>query len=751
MDTRPIHKKLLGDTAIAARWIPFATNKVLHILSLGLTPFSKNYVTDEVKIRIWDDPANIYVTIEGLGCPNVESGFADIDYNLNGEYEPQLLDKLSNFFEMDKDGIPDTNLVAETLDGSVERRENILWRAGALYSGLMRKVVQLYQGTTKKEIPFENTFLKTHGIFVSNVNRSRWVIEVGYDGIYRIPITFCKPLPEDWKELTLQGKENPDWWKVIAFSIDNKKIIGGSPYLLFNARGDSYSYGPFYNWCGWAFDYTGHNISNIAVESPIDPVETVDYNWSILIDLEVIEDNELGMPISINTTVSERAILFNPYRDDNEESADTRIYSAWISPGIVGTYSFWGGFSLGDPGEAVAPVFVFYDGLENNKKMVVRWHYKRGGSRIVEDLKLTEGYAKYPARHKIAAGDFVLYSAEGNFGYLPEVIGLEDIDATVAIPGLLSFSAPGIGLGEVEEYITSGTREWLEVTGSMSNLTPNVGGLGGLGMFDSQMNVGGSFAFVFHLGDGNIGYDLRETSSGIQHTIKDCIVLHGQDRESFIHVRWTRNDTTNVTLDVVRRFKILNKGFRFFNNYGSGDFAPLAAGNTKTGIYAKEYSTYLGRYVYDYKEYEIQHCHELISESGLSFENIYIATNITITGGPVEATPEISRYGISYTQDQPDWDAYPYKIPIPVMEEYFRTIFFVNAKYHDGGYAHWGFNFYFRDMIYAGIAGSAFYTGFGVKMDRYFYSKGYDSLHPTLVGITGYSPYQNVQAFIGDF
>jgi len=267
----------------------------------------------------------------------------------------------------------------------------VMRNAPSRYSGLMRQVVGCYH-SGGKDAPFSYTWSRTHGVIkftdttAEPVDRY-WIVEVSAVGVYAAPVRYTGECCGSWG---------------VAHYMPTSAQITASPALVqhrntlslawaFVGRPDSgivqlisaeemsavYAWGTWYNGCGWAFSYSGHQAANVAVETITDGLDfsaIEDYYNTRLVMLDFSADFSQHETLILRATMT----VGDPGRLTFERGSNGTL---WV-PSEWATFRWDGVFPFANPIDGDGPVHVFYDGDE---QILTRWssllteHAQQGG------------------------------------------------------------------------------------------------------------------------------------------------------------------------------------------------------------------------------------------------------------------------------------------------------------------------------------------------------------------------------------
>lgn len=260
----------------------------------------------------------------------------------------------------------------------------------SLYTGAMRRVMQvsLLRGeaffTEAKHDTWLSEWEDTYGIFIGSPIDGvcqRFVIRICTAGIYRFPIRFPMPLPENWEALEAEAAGMSEQeavtrignlWSAGDFDPTAWELIGPAPGLYSPVSG--HPVGSLVARCGWAFNKRGTSAVNVGVH--LDPAdESGRRQYTRLYKVDITEEG--GVPVSATTTYMGGGIFANPESDQVDGYA-ARLQTAQENPGAVSTWPFWPGASNMGGDFSDAPVFAFYDAADSLH--VVRWRHDASSS-----------------------------------------------------------------------------------------------------------------------------------------------------------------------------------------------------------------------------------------------------------------------------------------------------------------------------------------------------------------------------------
>lgn len=146
-------------------------------------------------------------------------------------------------------------------DGDLWRTwpNSLLRKRGSMFSGEMRKVVQLLQGGPM-EIPYESGYGCTHGIFRVD-NKPPWVIEISSAGVSAWPLPHVSPQGASWETGGLP---------YTPLSVPTLPAAEQRRWLLDSATMYQFYIGSGYSgFMGWAFSASGKEAQNICLKNAL--------------------------------------------------------------------------------------------------------------------------------------------------------------------------------------------------------------------------------------------------------------------------------------------------------------------------------------------------------------------------------------------------------------------------------------------------------------------------------------------------
>lgn len=315
-------------------------------------------------------------------CPLTDYGFVNSNLNAFGVYGANDHLDWPLYTLFDENG---SVKKAKYARNSSARKNTLMWQAAPLFSGAMRRVVQMENGKKsgplplgEGESPFYPGWSTSDGLFIglsaSGVVVTRYIIRINASGIWRIPVTFCKVLPVNWKtqesswKLSLSASAfhttvSP-YWTVKTFKPETAVKIGDAPPCFADG------FAPFYSWCGWAFNYEGTKATVVCTG-----FATGSDTWLTNRMYDITISHFDGIPTSATTTLTESGIFNNPLNDGVDGTYNAALQSATTLPGYLDTYTFHDTFSSAPDQDT--PVYSYYE--SSGSKVIVRFKYTNGG------------------------------------------------------------------------------------------------------------------------------------------------------------------------------------------------------------------------------------------------------------------------------------------------------------------------------------------------------------------------------------
>jgi hypothetical protein len=270
---------------------------------------------------------HVRILIDSKGCPAPVNGLVWI----KSFFEPTVtVDEIKYLRTMFKKDAP---LVQEDVAKLAPISAQLLTIRSTMFSGEMRKVVQLLQGMGQS-VPYSCTASTTHGVF-RLPSHAPWVIRISRKGVVAYPMNTCrgKNSPTDLGYTPLPTAE-PEEPRVLMTEEQIKDAYDNK--------------GAFYGTCGWAFSANGSKAANCFVGSE----DIYSYSWQY--QISITADAETGEPVSAMMALLKEGYIHGP-------RATHMKYPRGDVP--IALYSF-------DPfrgnanyrNNCEAPVFCYFDG-----------------------------------------------------------------------------------------------------------------------------------------------------------------------------------------------------------------------------------------------------------------------------------------------------------------------------------------------------------------------------------------------------
>lgn len=382
------HKLIQGEGA--GKWLPFARQKVaaLHARAkaMRVTALVQRFTVEggDVSIKVSVSGDQRFIRIRRKQCPPFLSGLCDLQLQAVGDgtftpvYQvsnptppPATVPTFRRFFPSPAQTEPPRAWRDEPkLAVDEDAAKQMIKLKGSMFSGEMRKVVQVLQGTGAV-IPYSPTYAVTHGVFKSATGQ-RWVIEISNQGVAAWVMGMCRnPIRNAAGEVVL------DYTPIVTpkpIDIEAAKTAG--TYIELAPASvvlDAYTKGSFFFHCGWAFDATGHRAANVC-QSGQDAVETV---RSYLYRIDIQETD--GKPLSASMTEVDSGWLLGPVT--NHMKYPTSQYNR--------LFSFRLDYRLGFDRQSNGPVYCYYDG---DALVVAKYEHdpSSGGVSVRDDIPVCE-------------------------------------------------------------------------------------------------------------------------------------------------------------------------------------------------------------------------------------------------------------------------------------------------------------------------------------------------------------------------
>jgi hypothetical protein len=381
--------------------------------------------------RNQSSPPHVEATIpttklEPKTCPKGDYGFLDLVTFGAGSADGPTSSTESLYATYDETGaVKETKYLKNTSDQKAFFRTYL----PSLYTGGMRRVMQIVQGMGMSEVQsrtdlwdavnqrlrIQPGYYVTHGVFIGS-NQKRWIIEIGYAGIFRIPVEFCTKLPSNWRalhtEIEASGwpaahKKLARYWTPVRINWAAYEQIGDVP--VYYTNGET----PLYGTCGWAFDSDGHNAVNVGVRiDPDDPLAA--RRRATLYTATVTEDAD-GNPGHATCLGGESGELTNHFNDTDPNQGPAVIQVANTLRTVDGLHGYCTTFSCypGTVGprlySTATPVFAYYD--PDDDLHVVRFTPIWDVANTNTSVSYEAARASYAASFDILTGDTAQSSA----------------------------------------------------------------------------------------------------------------------------------------------------------------------------------------------------------------------------------------------------------------------------------------------------------------------------------------------------
>ena len=317
----------------AASWVPYAQKIArelyANVVESGRKLGSKRLAVDDNDQKVYIDirvqTPNVWILLGVKQCPAYVSGL----YWIKDFFNPTVtVDGVARFRTLFPRKTPTVEVDQGSL-ASTASTDQLLAIRGSMYSGEMRKVVQVLMGMGAA-VPYDYRASTTHGVFVG-ANGLRWILKISSEGLVAYLMTMCR------------GKNTP---KGLGYT-PIPTAEPATPRVLLTAEqlaAIMKDKGPFYASCGWAFSANGHKIANCLVGSE----SIYSYSWQYEI---TITENIAGGPIAATYSILKDGYIHGP----------RLTHMKYPTSDNIGLYSF-------DPyrGNAnyvkkcMAPVFCYY-------------------------------------------------------------------------------------------------------------------------------------------------------------------------------------------------------------------------------------------------------------------------------------------------------------------------------------------------------------------------------------------------------
>jgi hypothetical protein len=503
-------------------------------------------------------------------CPKGDYGFLDLaTFGASAVEGPTSGTESLNATHDETGAVKQNKYLKNTMDQKTFFRAYL----PSLYTGGMRRVMQVIHGMGAVEVrkrpdlwDAENQRLRiqpgyyvTHGVFIGS-NKKRWIIEIGYAGIFRIPVEFCSKLPTNWRaehaEIEAEGWPNAHkklarYWTPVQIDWGGYEQIGDVP--VYYTNGET----PLYGTCGWAFDSDGHNAVNIGAR--IDPDDPVNARRRATLYMVTISEDGEGNPGHATCTETEHGELVNRYDDTDANKGPAIIQVASTLRTVEGLHGYCTTFPC-YPGligprlfSTNTPVFAYYDPAD--ALHVVRFTPVWTGGTTSSSTSFNDVKAQYADTFDVMTGDLsgsaAFYGNDSAWpynsnGYSQGILGATWSSESRTEGQTMRFSSPGVSPVS-QNYVESRSDSSLQTYGN------------------SFLASGGSYSSVFVLiewdvthinletGETNFNKDYRIASVDSSATTRvsvvgvisktesnstekrnhQVLVLHGYDRTSY--------------------------------------------------------------------------------------------------------------------------------------------------------------------------------------------------------------------------
>lgn len=359
-------------------YLPFARSRIRALKTLGMRYVSQTYTVNGVTINVRLENGTEYIRIDG-GKHRLLSGFLangfvtgdvlDAEGNVIGQLpavqptpDGSIKYRMGKFWprddlrKKDETGWLESGKKPETLANLDLTLNGTSFRMGqlpfpdaraceygkrgpaSLYTGTMRKVVQVLLGRCEGEprvettpekdrleygfnnadIPYAYTFDKSHGVFTCSDHTKEkpnvWVIEISSQrGVLAWKM--------DTRKVSKTG--NPDLYETLGYlPVPTPRPVSTDANQrglrsLWDGDGELSAYfahGPLYQDCGWAFSYSGRRAANVSFEynyseSGARLLSVWAHLWEIAIDegaVVMLDGTQILAPTSLSVVQHER-------------------------------------------------------------------------------------------------------------------------------------------------------------------------------------------------------------------------------------------------------------------------------------------------------------------------------------------------------------------------------------------------------------------------------------------------------------
>ncbi len=271
----------------AGRWLPYARTKAaaLHARARAqrVNALVQRWTVEggdvEIAVRVVGDQR--YIHIQRKTCPQPLSGFIDAIVAPMSAEPPlvpgtplvqipdpndpeQQIHALRRFFPSVAQAPADGPRAWRDEPGLVTAGPQTVVYKASMYSGEMRKVVQVLQGMDK-DVYYRPMHAITHGVFTGTTG-GKWVIEVSAAGGVRAwPLNVCNAPILDAEGNVLLGYTPIQAYDSLVDEV-TAALEAGKVRLLISPGDMQEFYGklPYFPNCGWAFDSTGNHLANVC-------------------------------------------------------------------------------------------------------------------------------------------------------------------------------------------------------------------------------------------------------------------------------------------------------------------------------------------------------------------------------------------------------------------------------------------------------------------------------------------------------
>lgn len=373
MDRRVVVPKFIGEGA--QKHLTRAINLAQSVIDLADSTGSSQsrfMKLPEFTLHCRVTEQHCYLTIEvASGEVEVLSGFidgglyrdggCDSFYPSSEQAQQEKLDLRSYRIENKLGDFPQQDLVI-TAFGIPYTEAGTL--CASMYSGRIRKVVQVALGIKGKQIKYDYRPERTHGLF-HDPNGKPWIIEISKSyGVLACPLPIYGKLKKPSKIVQdiiddlgylPTGDALPEGEKLAeAVASGAVRILAPS-----NILDSFYEKSPFDSDCGWAFNDSGNEAQNTCYDQP--NVYKMAYRYKVAIQVD-----DFGAPITATCSMVESGFLFN-------QTAGSRRFQVPRGGNSFQCFTFdtmaAGGFPDWPASSWSSPLIVYYNG---NDEVVYR-------------------------------------------------------------------------------------------------------------------------------------------------------------------------------------------------------------------------------------------------------------------------------------------------------------------------------------------------------------------------------------------